>query len=121
MKRSFLAAAASLALVSPSAHADDLVTKGAYLAKAADCTACHTAPGGTPFTGGLAFQLPFGTLYSPNITPAKMTGIAGYSDDDFVRAVREGVTRGGKHLYPAMPYASYSKMTRDDILAIKAY
>jgi mono/diheme cytochrome c family protein len=121
MKALFLAAAASLALAPTLARADTLVERGHYLALAADCTACHTAPGGKPFAGGRAFQLPFGTLYSPNITPDQKTGIGGYSDDDFVRAVRDGVARGGTHLYPAMPYASYSKMTRDDVLAIKAY
>jgi mono/diheme cytochrome c family protein len=126
MKRIFFAALAASVLVPfaalPSgARADDLIERGRYLARAADCVACHTAPGGQPFAGSRAFTLPFGTLYSPNITPDKKTGIGEYSDEDFVRAVREGVARGGEHLYPAMPYASYSRMTRDDVLAIKAY
>lgn len=121
MKQYFLAATALLALAPLTAHADDLVTKGAYLAKAADCVACHTAPGGQPFAGGRAFELPFGVLYSPNITPDPKTGVGGYSDDDWVRVLHDGVAPGGKHLYPAMPYASYSKMSREDALAIKAY
>ena len=112
------------AFISQTALADaqaDLVTRGEYVTHAADCAACHTAPGGRPFAGGRAFELPFGTLYSPNITPDTETGIAGTSDDEWVRTLREGVARGGKHLYPAMPYASYTKMSRDDALAVKAY
>jgi mono/diheme cytochrome c family protein len=101
--------------------APDLVARGKYLATAADCVACHTVPGGTPFAGGRAFALPFGTLYSPNITPDPQTGIGNYSDDEWVRMIHEGVGRGGKHLYPAMPYASFTQIKREDALAIKAY
>jgi mono/diheme cytochrome c family protein len=101
--------------------AADVVKRGEYLTRAADCAACHSAPGRLPWTGGRAFVLPFGTLYSPNITPDPETGIGGYSDDDWVSALQDGVGRGGKHLYPAMPYNSYTLMTRDDALAIKAY
>jgi mono/diheme cytochrome c family protein len=99
----------------------DLVTRGAYLTRAADCEACHSAPGGQPFAGGRAFVLPFGVLYSPNITPDQSTGIAGYSDNDWLRMLHEGVGRGGKHLYPAMPYPSFTGISDDDALAIKAY
>ena len=102
--------------------AADLVARGEYLARAADCVACHIAPGGKPFAGGLAFRLPMiGTLYSTNITPDPETGIGKWSDDEFVRALHDGVGRGGEHLYPAFPYASYALMTRSDALAIKAY
>jgi mono/diheme cytochrome c family protein len=97
------------------------VTRGEYLTRAADCVACHTAPGGKPFAGGRAFRLPFGTLYSSNITPDKRTGIGDWSDDDFVRALHEGISRDGKHLYPVFPYPSYTLMTRNDVLAIKTY
>jgi mono/diheme cytochrome c family protein len=97
-----------------------LVERGAYLARAADCVACHTS-GGKEYAGGLAIRLPFGTLYSTNITPDKETGIGNYSDQDFLGAVRRGVRRDGVRLYPAMPYASYSYMTDADVLAIKAY
>ena len=99
----------------------DLVKRGEYVTRAADCAGCHTNPGGKPFAGGRAFALPFGVLYSPNITPDQATGIAGYSDDDWVRMLHEGVGRGGKHLYPAMPYPSYTLMSREDALAVKAY
>jgi mono/diheme cytochrome c family protein len=96
------------------------VERGQYLARAADCVACHTAEGGKAFAGGRTFTLPFGTLYSTNITADSTTGIGTWSDDEFVRAVREGVGREG-HLYPAMPYTSYTGMSRADVLAIKAY
>jgi mono/diheme cytochrome c family protein len=123
--RHFAAAAAMLlASVPVAAWADaqsDLVARGEYVTRAADCAACHTVPNGTPFAGGRAFTLPFGVLYSPNITSDPATGIAGYSDDEWVRMLHEGVGRGGKHLYPAMPYPSYTQMSRDDALAVKAY
>ena len=86
-----------------------LVARGEYLAKAADCVACHTVPeSGKPFAGGVAFKLPFGTIYSTNITSDPAHGIGGYSDEEFVRAVREGVRKDGQHLYPAFPYTSYT-------------
>ncbi|EIK97168.1 cytochrome c family protein [Pseudomonas sp. M47T1] len=118
-----VALAATLAMLGASAQAADaqLIAKGEYLTRAADCEACHTTPGGKPFTGGLAFQLPFGTLYSPNITPDTATGIGSWSDDDFVSALQKGVGKDGKHYYPAFPYTSYTLMPREDILAIKAY
>src|SRR6202043_1420413 len=82
---------------------------------------CHTAPGGAAYAGGLAFPLPFGTLYSTNITPDKDTGIGSYSDQDFLDALRRGKRRDGAHLYPAMPFTSYTYITDADGLAIKAY
>jgi mono/diheme cytochrome c family protein len=98
-----------------------LVERGAYLARAADCVACHTSGGGKEYAGGLAIRLPFGTLYSTNVTSDKETGIGNYSDQDFLGAVRRGVRHDGVRLYPAMPYTSYSYMTDADVLAIKAY
>lgn len=98
-----------------------LISKGEYLTRAADCVACHVVPGGKPFAGGLEFKLPFGTLYSPNITPDKETGIGNWTDDEFVSALQKGVGKDGKHYYPAFPYTSYTLMPREDILAIKAY
>jgi mono/diheme cytochrome c family protein len=95
--------------------------RGEYLAKAADCLVCHTAKDGQPFAGGFAFVLPFGTLYSTNITPDKATGIGNYSDAEFLAAMHRGVRRDGANLYPAMPYTSYTYMTDADALAIKAY
>jgi len=106
----------------PSALANaDPVKRGEYLARAADCLVCHTAPGGAQYAGGLAFPLPFGTLYSTNITSDKDTGIGNYSDQDFLNAVQRGIRRDGARLYPAMPYASYTYMTDADALAIKGY
>ena len=99
----------------------DLVKRGEYLARAADCMVCHTTPGGQAFAGGLAIPLPFGTLYSTNITPDKATGIGDYTDQDFLNAVQRGIRRDGTRLYPAMPYPSYTYMTDADALAIKAY
>ncbi|MGB6316513.1 MAG: cytochrome c, partial [Pseudolabrys sp.] len=99
----------------------DIIKRGEYLAKAADCMVCHTAPGGAEYAGGLAFPLPFGTLYSTNITSDKDTGIGSYSDKDFLDAVQRGVRKDGARLYPAMPYTSYTYMTDADVLAIKAY
>jgi len=106
------------------APADDaaLVARGEYLAKTADCAGCHTAPkGGVPFAGGLGLASPFGTIVSSNITPDKEYGIGSYSYEDFARTLREGVARGGKHLYPAMPYPSYSKITDEDMRSLYAY
>ena len=99
----------------------DIVKRGEYLAKAADCMVCHTAQGGAEYAGGLAFPLPFGTLYSTNITADKDTGIGNYSDQEFLDAVRRGIRKDGARLYPAMPYTSYAFMTDADVLAIKAY
>jgi mono/diheme cytochrome c family protein len=98
-----------------------LAERGAYLAKAADCMVCHTTQGGREFAGGLGFKLPFGTLYSTNITPDKETGIGNYSDQDFLNAVHRGKRRDGAWLYPAMPYTSYTYISDADALAIKAY
>lgn len=108
---------------SPSvpASADELVKRGEYLTRAADCQSCHTKPGGTPFAGGRPLKVPGGTLYSPNITASKKGGIGDWTDDQFVRSVTQGIDDAGTHMYPAMPYTSYAKMSRDDVLAIKAY
>jgi mono/diheme cytochrome c family protein len=99
----------------------ELIARGEYLVKAADCAACHNSPGGKPFAGGLAFKLPFGTMYSTNITADKETGIGAWSDDDLARALHQGIAKDGSYLYPAFPYTSYTALTRDDIVAIKAY
>ena len=98
-----------------------LADTGEYLTRAADCVACHTAQGGTPFAGGRPFALPVGTIYSPNITPDKATGIGAYTDDEWVSAIQRGIGHGGRHLYPVMPYTSYALMSRADALAIKSY
>jgi len=99
----------------------DIVARGEYLTRAADCLVCHTAKDGAPFAGGRAFVLPFGTLYSTNITPDVETGIGSYTDANFLNAIHKGIGRNDTKLYPAMPYASYTYMTDADALAIKAY
>jgi mono/diheme cytochrome c family protein len=99
----------------------DPVARGRYLTDAADCEACHTAKDGKPFAGGLAFKTPFGTMYSPNITPDKQTGIGAWSDAEFLRAMHEGIGRDGTRLYPAFPYAAYTYLTDEDVLAVRAY
>jgi mono/diheme cytochrome c family protein len=99
-----------------------VLVRGEYLTKAADCVACHTAPeGGRPYAGGLPFVLPFGTIYSSNISPDEETGIGRWTDDEFVRAMQHGIRNDGKRLYPAFPYTSYTLLSRTDVLAIKAY
>jgi len=109
-------------LIAGAPASASLLARGEYLTKAADCVACHTVPeSGKPFAGGVPFKLPFGTIYSSNITADPEQGIGAWSDDDFVRAVRDGVRKGGEHLYPAFPYTSYTQLSRDDVLAIKAY
>jgi mono/diheme cytochrome c family protein len=100
----------------------DLIKRGEYLAHAADCIACHTAPGVQAYAGGVAFNLPMiGTIYSTNITPDKETGIGNYTDQQFLDALHKGIRRDGALLYPAMSYTSYTYMTDADALAIKAY
>lgn len=96
------------------------VERGRYLATVGDCVACHTAPGGKPYAGGLALDTPFGKLVSPNITPDRATGIGAWTDNQFVQAVQQGIAPRG-HLYPAMPYPAYTKASRGDILAIRAF
>jgi mono/diheme cytochrome c family protein len=101
-------------------HMKALAKPGAYVAVAADCYACHTAKGGAPWAGGLPFETPFGTVYSTNISPDRDNGIGNWTRAQFHRALRDGVGRNG-HLYPAMPYASYRKMTPEDVDAVYAY
>ncbi|AOI88463.1 cytochrome c [Burkholderia pseudomultivorans] len=98
-----------------------LVARGAYLAKAGDCVACHTAPRGTPFAGGLKMVTPMGAIYTTNITPDPDTGIGRYTEAEFSSALRAGVAKDGHHLYPAMPYPSYAKLKDDDVKALYAY
>ncbi len=96
--------------------------RGHYLAVAADCAACHTAPGGgKPFAGGYGIASPLGAIYSTNITPSKTYGIGAYTEAQFARALRKGIRGDGAHLYPAMPYTSYTKLTDEDIHALYVY
>lgn len=100
-----------------------VIEQGKYLAVAADCAACHNSPepSGAPMAGGYAIASPMGNIIASNITPSKTYGIGNYSEADFARAVREGVNAKGEHLYPAMPYTSYSKITDSDIHALYEY
>jgi len=99
----------------------DAATRGEYVARMADCEACHTIKGGQPFAGGRGFVLPFGTIYTPNITPDPETGIGKWSDAQFLDAVHRGIAPDGSRYYPAFPYPSYTMLTDEDVLAIKAY
>src|SRR5580692_13067794 len=98
------------------------IERGRYLAVLSDCASCHTVLGSNqPFAGGRAIETPFGNIVAPNITPDPETGIGSWSDEQFDAAVRKGIAPNGSHLYPAMPYNAYTKMSRDDVLAIRAY
>lgn len=92
--------------------------RGEYLARAGDCVACHSVAGGKAFAGGLKMGTPLGNIYSTNITPDKETGIGNYTLSDFDNAIRRGVAKDGHHLYPAMPYPSYAKLTDEDVTAL---
>ena len=106
----------------PDGQAFDRIAKGRYLTTVADCYACHTVlDAGKPFAGGRPIETPFGIITSSNITPDNETGIGAWSDQQFDDAVRRGVRPNGSRLYPAMPFPAYTKMTRDDVLAIRAY
>lgn len=100
---------------------DETIAHGKQLAAAADCASCHTADPAKPFAGGKRIDTPFGAIYSPNLTPDRETGIGSFSDEDFRRALRFGVAPDGSRYYPAFPYPNFTKLTRDDILAIRAY
>lgn len=118
-----LAAAPALAAgaAATTAPGETLAQRGAYLARAGDCIACHSAPGKPAFAGGLAIDSGHGIIYSTNITPDKQHGIGKYTEQQFADAVRKGVRADGTHLYPAMPYTSYAKVSDQDIKALYAY
>ena len=101
----------------------DLLERGRQVFIASNCQYCHTDTdnGGSPLAGGRALKTEFGTFLTPNITPDPETGIGKWSDEDFVRALREGVAPDGHYYFPAFPFTSYTKMRRDDMLALKAY
>lgn len=122
MKTLLLIAVALLAGATQTARADDTLERGRYLSVAADCVACHTNPKqGKPYAGGYAIASPLGEIWASNITPSKTHGIGTYSEADFAKAVREGVRKDGAHLYPAMPYTSYAKLTDEDVHALYVY
>ena len=127
----FQATLLGLALAVPAASASAAgidkqdfkqIDRGHYLAVVGDCAACHTLPGsGHDLAGGRPVETPFGLLIAPNITPDPQSGIGAWTDDEFVNALTKGTGRNGAHLYPAMPYTYYTKVTRDDALAIRAF
>jgi mono/diheme cytochrome c family protein len=112
-----------LLTVPAGAAEPDAIARGAYLANAADCEACHTdrRHGGQLYAGGRALATPFGTFYSPNITPDPETGIGRWSDEQFLHALRDGVRPDGANYFPVFPYPSFTKITDADARAIKAY
>lgn len=97
------------------------IERGRLVAAAGDCVVCHTAPNGAPNAGGLALDTPFGTIYSTNITPDPQTGIGAWSYAAFERAMREGVHRDGRRLYPAFPYTAFAKVSDADMQSLYAY
>ncbi len=117
------ALACALVAWAPSAAGQTTIERGAYLAAAGGCVSCHTdaKAKGPAFAGGGPLETPFGTFYAPNITPHPEHGIGGWSDADFVRALSEGISPGGRHYFPIFPYTSYTFMTPQDASAIKAY
>lgn len=107
--------------VSGDSEHQSIIGKGKYLATAGDCIACHTRPGGELFAGGVAFKTDFGTIYSANITPSATTGVGKWTKEQFARAMRQGISADGSHLYPAFPYTAYTKVSDEDIEAIFEY
>jgi mono/diheme cytochrome c family protein len=125
MKNFYLACAVLGMAISSSATADSgffpSIETGRYLTTVGDCTACHTVENGPLMAGGKTIATPFGNLVAPNITPDRETGIGAWTDEQFVQALQQGVGRHGEFLYGAFPYTAYTKVKRDDLLAIRAY
>jgi mono/diheme cytochrome c family protein len=101
--------------------AGETIARGKALTEAADCAGCHTADAAKPLAGGIRIETPFGGVYASNLTPDRDTGIGGWSDEEFYRALHDGVAPDGSRYYPAFPYPYFTKMPRDDVLAIRAY
>ncbi len=99
----------------------ETIERGRQMAEAGDCAVCHTTAEGPTNAGGRAIETPFGTVYSTNITPDPETGIGSWSYPAFERAMREGISRDGHHLYPAFPYTAYTRMNDADLQALYAY
>ena len=116
-----VAAAFVLLALTSTAQAQGQASAGRYQAILSDCEGCHTAPRGKPFAGGLVLQTPFGAMGVPNITPDQATGIGKWSESDFRRAVRDGISPDGDRHYPAMPYPNYARMSDADLSALWTY
>jgi mono/diheme cytochrome c family protein len=113
------------AFAAPAGAADpsaETIARGKALVEAGDCAHCHTADPAKPFAGGRRIAMaPFGGVYAPNLTPDRETGIGNWRDEDFVQALRHGIAPDGSRYYPAFPYPYFTKLVRNDILAIRAY
>jgi mono/diheme cytochrome c family protein len=114
-------AIAEVAPPDPRSFAAELVAQGSVLASAGYCSSCHTARHGRPFAGGYPMVTQFGTIYSTNITPDPQTGIGGWSQAAFARAMHEGVARNGSHLFPAFPYDHFTRLSDRDVAALYAF
>ncbi len=104
-----------------AAFAPERIARGAELAAIGDCAVCHTAPGGRPYAGGRAVPTPFGTVHATNITPDPASGIGGWTEAAFRRAMRDGISRDGHHLYPVLPYPHFTRASDDDLEALYAF
>lgn len=104
-----------------STWSDATIARGRQVAEFGDCAVCHTAPGGAVNAGGLGLETPFGMVYTTNLTPDPKTGIGTWSFAAFDRAMRQGISRDGHHLYPAFPYTAFTKMSEADMTALYAY
>src|SRR5687768_15261260 len=105
----------------PAMASSPMIQRGEYLARAGNCGSCHTTSEGEPMAGGVAFETPFGKIYSTNITPDEQTGIGKWTEAQFAQALRKGVRPDGTHLYPVFPYTAYTKVTDQDAAALFAY
>jgi len=115
-----LFATSPFCVIAQSAN-DSLLKRGEYLLRVSGCSHCHTAEGGDPLAGGRALETPFGTFYTPNITTHKTAGIGAWTNDEFRRALHEGIAPDDSDYYPAFPYTSYTRMSSEDVDALYAY
>ena len=118
---SWRAAIAPIERPNPASFTAESVARGEVLAAEGHCLSCHIRPGGQPFAGGYGVNTPFGIIYGSNITPDSETGIGGWSLEAFTRAIREGVSRDGSHLFAAFPFNAYTELQDDDVKALYAY
>lgn len=118
---SCLAGTLLLSTVSLARADETTLARGEYLTRLGNCQGCHTRPDGAPFAGGVAFDTPFGRLYSSNITPDRQQGLGDWTVAEFRRALHEGLGRNGEQLYPAFPYAAYTRLSDEDVAAIFAF
>jgi len=112
---------APIEVPNPTAYSQTTIARGEQMFAAGDCTVCHTSEGGTSNAGGRALDTPFGKIYSTNLTPDPETGLGNWSFSAFERAMREGISRDGKHLYPVFPYTAYQNVNNQDMQALYAY